>query len=227
MRNKYEIKEYQKRYRINNVQRLKEYNKQYREENEEEIKIKKKEYREKNKSLIREKKRIYREKNAKRIKEKKRQYHLANAEKIRKKVRDYYKNHKKERLEYWRLYQNHRQNTDIEYKILCQMRTRLNFILKNRGAKKVDHTITILGCSIRDFIRHIESKFLTGMTWDNYGKMGWHIDHIKPCATFDLTRPEDQRICFNYRNLQPLWGIDNLRKNSFYKGKYIRNKEKK
>jgi len=49
------------------------------------------------------------------------------------------------------------------------------------------------------------------MTWSNYGK-GWHIDHIKPCASFDLSNPEQQKICFHYTNLQPLWAIDNIKK---------------
>ena len=89
-------------------------------------------------------------------------------------------------------------------------------------AKKSDHTLALCGCDIKTLIVHIESKFLSGMTWDNYGKYGWHIDHIKPCAAFDLTKPEEQRSCFNYKNLQPLWGVDNHKKNSFYDGEYIR-----
>lgn len=54
------------------------------------------------------------------------------------------------------------------------------------------------------------------MSWDNYGRGGrkWQIDHIKPCAYFDLTKPEDQRKCFHYSNLQPLWQKDNLEKRS-------------
>jgi hypothetical protein len=58
----------------------------------------------------------------------------------------------------------------------------------------------------------MESKFLPGMTWDNRGLRGWHIDHIVPCSFFDLANPEQQRKCFHYTNLQPLWAADNLRK---------------
>lgn len=50
------------------------------------------------------------------------------------------------------------------------------------------------------------------MTWANYGKSGWHIDHIKPCASFDLSDPDQQKACFHYSNLQPLWAFDNLSK---------------
>jgi hypothetical protein len=61
-------------------------------------------------------------------------------------------------------------------------------------------------------INHIEKQFLNGMSWDNYGKGldKWNIDHIIPCNTFDLTKPEEQKRCFHYSNLRPLWEIDNL-----------------
>jgi DNA/RNA endonuclease G (NUC1) len=59
---------------------------------------------------------------------------------------------------------------------------------------------------------HLEAKFLPGMTWDNYGVHGWHIDHIIPCAAFDLSKETEQRKCFHFTNLQPLWAKDNLRK---------------
>lgn len=70
----------------------------------------------------------------------------------------------------------------------------------------------MLGCDFEFFINYIESKFLSGMTWQNHTRTGWHIDHIMPCASFDLTDPEQQKKCFHYSNLQPLWAEDNLRK---------------
>lgn len=62
---------------------------------------------------------------------------------------------------------------------------------------------------------HLESLFKTGMSWENYGPV-WHVDHIKPCALFDLTDPEQQRICFHWTNLQPLFALDNMRKSDSY-----------
>ena len=68
----------------------------------------------------------------------------------------------------------------------------------------------MLGCSIEFFMEYIEKQFKSGMTWQNYG--AWHVDHVRPCASFDLTDHEQQKICFHYSNLQPLWAVDNLKK---------------
>jgi len=57
---------------------------------------------------------------------------------------------------------------------------------------------------------HLERQFKDGISWDNYGE--WHIDHIRPCAKFDLSKPEEQRACFHYTNLQPLWEKENVSK---------------
>ena len=46
--------------------------------------------------------------------------------------------------------------------------------------------------------------FHPGMSWDNYGS-AWHIDHIRPCSSFDFSDPEQQKKCFHFSNLQPLW----------------------
>ena len=75
---------------------------------------------------------------------------------------------------------------------------------------KSGHTIDLLGCSIDQLKNHLENQFKPGMSWSNYGK--WHIDHIRPCASFDMRNPKDQKVCFNYKNLQPLWAIQNLTK---------------
>lgn len=81
---------------------------------------------------------------------------------------------------------------------------------------KLRKTQEYIGCSMDEFMRHIESKFLPGMSWDN--RSTWHLDHIRPCATFDLMDPEQQRVCFNYLNLQPLWSTDNIKKHATWNG---------
>ena len=81
--------------------------------------------------------------------------------------------------------------------------------------KKLENTVTLLGCSKVELKQYLEGKFTFGMNWKNYG-FGWHIDHIKPCSKFDLARLEEQRRCFHYTNLQPLWARENLSKGNKY-----------
>ena len=94
----------------------------------------------------------------------------------------------------------------------------INHVLKERLRSRMRNTITkgyksaasikLLGCDIDHFKQHLENKFTEGMAWDNYGE--WHIDHIIPCDSFDLTIAENQEKCFNYTNTQPLWARDNI-----------------
>lgn len=94
------------------------------------------------------------------------------------------------------------------YLIASRIRSRVRNVLK--GIKKSAPTIRLLGCKLTEFRDHIERRFAPGMSWQNYGE--WHIDHIKPCAAFDLRQPQEQQRCFHYSNLQPLWALDNIRK---------------
>ena len=100
--------------------------------------------------------------------------------------------------------------TNLSVRVSISRRRRLRSALKNNV--KSQPTINLLGCSIEEFKTYIESKFTSQMTWENYGQFGWHIDHILPCSSFDLTDSEQQKICFHYSNLQPLWWRDNISK---------------
>lgn len=131
-----------------------------------------------------------------------------HADKIREKKRDYMKRRGNKLKCEWQA----RKMSGINFKITKNLRGRIYVALK-RGIKS-DTTMNLLGCSIEDFKVHIEAMFLDGMTWSNMGE--WHLDHIRPCATFDLTLAENQRICFHYSNIQPLWGVDNLKKGVKY-----------
>lgn len=84
------------------------------------------------------------------------------------------------------------------------------------GKQKTSKTIDYLGCSFDDFIKHIEKQFLPNMNWSNYGLRGWHLDHIKPLALFDLTKDDEIRKAWHYTNLRPLWAKDNLAKGKKY-----------
>jgi|SRR5579863_2098595 len=94
--------------------------------------------------------------------------------------------------------------------------------VKYQNSKKSGRTIELLNCTIEKFKQHLESKFhvntRTGemMTWNNRGKLGWHIDHIIPRIAFDLKEPSEQRRCFHWTNLQPLWWWENLEKGDKY-----------
>jgi hypothetical protein len=94
-------------------------------------------------------------------------------------------------------------------KIACYCRNRIRNCIK-KGWKS-QSSLSLTGCnSWNELKQYLENKFQKGMTWDNYGE--WHIDHIKPCSAFDLTDTSEQKKCFHYTNLQPLWAMDNLSK---------------
>ena len=91
-----------------------------------------------------------------------------------------------------------------------RLNARLQKLIKRSGVKKQHRTSVLIGTTPDGFRAHIESLFFPGMTWEN--RRLWHIDHKRPCASFDLTKPEQQRACFHYTNLQPLWAPDNQKK---------------
>lgn len=96
-------------------------------------------------------------------------------------------------------------------KISNALRGRISKALK--GVAKSKRTEKLLGISFEDFQSYLETLFLPGMSWDNYGHKGWHVDHIIPCSYFDFTQPRHQLLCFCYLNLRPMWAKDNHSKN--------------
>ncbi len=99
-----------------------------------------------------------------------------------------------------------------EQRLPAALRARIHLAIKSGNGKKAAKSVELLGCTISQAKAHLEAQFRPGMNWDNHGRYGWHIDHIRPCASFDLTDPEQQRQCFHYTNLQPLWWDENIRK---------------
>lgn len=147
----------------------------------------KKAYRQRNKDIISEKSRLYREKNRLIIQEKERQ----NRPKTRAYVR-------------------FRRQTNIQVKLATSLRNRLGSALRAKKNKKTNSAIHLLGCTLTEVKEHIEKQFVEGMTWNNYGK--WEIDHILPVASFDLRDEKQQKKCFHFTNLQPLWAEENRKK---------------
>lgn len=118
--------------------------------------------------------------------------------------------YKAKRLVYEREYMKRRMKTDINFRIKERLKARIRKVLKSAKTRKPMATMKLVGCDIKFLKGFLEARFKEGMSWENYGK--WHIDHVIPLAEFDLTKPEQQRQAFNYTNLQPLWGPDNIRK---------------
>jgi hypothetical protein len=97
------------------------------------------------------------------------------------------------------------------YRLRCNLRGRFKEgFLKYRTTKK-DSTKNMLGCSWSFFVSWIESKFNKKMTWQNYGQF-WHIDHIQPLASFDLTNRDEVLKAWHYTNLRPLEAKENIMK---------------
>ncbi len=105
--------------------------------------------------------------------------------------------------------QNRRQIPSV--KIIETMRSRMRDALD--GKMKSANSINLLGCSSKYFKEYLEYMFDENMTWENRGYNGWHIDHIVPCAYFDLTNPTHQHRAFSYHNTRPMWGAENMSKN--------------
>lgn len=112
-------------------------------------------------------------------------------------------------------YSQVKRRRSLQARITTNLRRRLHKAVGG-SVHKAATTMKLLGCSREVLLAHLEAQFQDGMTWENYGE--WHIDHKRPCASFDLSDPEQQKACFHYSNLQPLWGIENLRKNDSWDG---------
>jgi len=190
--------------------------KNYYENNKKNILKKQKEYRQNNKLKLKQRDKIRNQeryqKNKKEIIKKTKQYYQNNKNIILKKQKEY-REYNKETLktkENLRKLEYYKKN--LNYKIKKILRSR--FLLALRELDKSNSIINLIGCSIEDLKKHIESQFKERMSWENHTMHGWHIDHIKPCASFDLTDPEQQKECFHYTNLRPLWAKENLSKGS-------------
>ena len=101
---------------------------------------------------------------------------------------------------------------NVQYKLGQLLRYRLWISLKEQNSDNINSAKELLGCSKEELIEHLESQFSEGMTWENWSLNSWHIDHIRPVSSFDLSDPAQVKECFHYSNLQPLWAIDNLKK---------------
>ena len=171
--------------------------KKYREGHKEDAAEYHKIYQKEHADELREKSRIYQRKNYKRLAIKKREWASRNRQSLREKHKIRQRKHRK---------------NNLSVRLLENARSRVYAALK--GKVKSAKTMELIGCTIEYLKTYLESQFVKGMKWDNYGRYGWHIDHIIPCAVFDMSNHKEQKECFHFSNLQPLWAEDNLRKSN-------------
>jgi hypothetical protein len=176
-----------------------------------------KEYYQNNKDKISLNNKKFCKQNSGHIKKRNTRYYIKNKEKYieyyndkKEKYTAYYDHNKKEIKQRIALYAKKKYNTNPVYKLQCLLRSRLLSGLKSKNIRKTNSIFNLIGCSIQDCKNYIERQWLPGMSWENYNYSTWHVDHIKPVNTFDLTDPEQQKQCFHYTNLRPLWAKDNL-----------------
>lgn len=143
---------------------------------------------------------------------------------VRRRWREYYREYRKqhqatEQYKAWRRkHISERRRRDVGFRMRRNLNQAINGSLRRQGhhAWKKCSTVDLLGCSIASFKMYIESKFESGMSWDNYGNRDgcWSIDHIIPSSLFDLTNPDHQRVCFHFSNMRPMWHIENVKKSN-------------
>ena len=133
-------------------------------------------------------------------------------EENRRKDREHYAEHREEIVSRKSHQNSERRKTDPSFKIRALLRERLRGALKRWNIERTCSAIDDLGCSVEELSIYLEEKFLPRMTWENWGRGEgkWNIDHIKPLASFDLSKREQQLEACRYTNLQPLWWRDNL-----------------
>jgi Prasinovirus endonuclease VII len=188
-----------RRYLARNPGKAAERKRKWRAKNLERARLYNKEYGAANSEQRRKNLRQWRAANPERYLETTRRGKAKNSEHIRKSKRDYAARTRRENL---------------AVRLLDCCRHRVWKAMRGIGEKSV-RTIELLGCSIPELRNHLEKQFKPGMTWENYGPV-WHIDHHKPCAKFDFADPAQQRECFHFSNLQPLFAGENLKKGDKY-----------
>jgi 5-methylcytosine-specific restriction endonuclease McrA len=195
-------------FRKNNPDKIKAGKVKYYQENKGEVKTKALEWHRNNPEKTREISARWYQRNKDKVRVYGAKYYEENKEAVNAYTAKWWKNNPMRNAEYKRRYRI----KFPEYRILENVRSLIYQTLRNNI--KSGHTEELLGCSVEELYAYLESLFQPGMTWDNWGRGGWQIDHIIPLDYFDFSDPEQQKRAWHYTNLQPLWAIDNLRKSN-------------
>jgi len=179
-------------------------------------KAKSKAYRDANKDLINAKNKARYEANPEPYKQRARDRYAADPDSIRARNKEWVKRNKDSLRIYIRDYRRRRIKEDPTFRAQAMVRVMLTRCIRRASSKKSASTEEILGYSASEFRKHIESLFKHGMSWANHGK--WHVDHIRPLSSFDLTTLDGLRAANSLHNLQPLWAKKNLKKSAKWNG---------
>jgi len=169
------------------------------------------EYARKNREKLTEQGREWRKKNADTFRAHCSKYYQENRDRILANVKQHAQKNKEARSVYIREWARIQRQENPIFRMISALRGHVNKNLLRQGRSS---SMDLVGIDIEGLRAYLQSLFLPGMSWENYGK--WHLDHIIPIKHFkdnyDLSDPEVQRRCFHYTNLQPLWAIDNMSK---------------
>lgn len=207
-----------RRWWVRHREALNEKKRQYCLANPERVKAKNAAYYVKNREIVKERVRQYSQKNSDAIKARERILHrqqlAAETPEQRERRRAYHREwarvDRAKNPEKYHSKIRKRRAEDPQFVMMCRLRCRLSDALRVVNSTKSATTIQLLGCTPDFLMKHIESLFSKGMTWDN--RKLWHLDHIRPLVQFDLLDPAQQRECFHYTNLRPIWWFENLEK---------------
>jgi hypothetical protein len=202
------IYENQKKWVLKNKVKTLNYSRDFRLKNLEKTKKVQKNWYEKNKEKALQTSKNYRLNNVEKRKETIKKSREKNKERVIETRKKYSQNKRKELNEY----SVRRRKENPVARISHNMRGKIKDFLKIKNFRQTNKTFEIVGCSPQELKEHLEKQFTNGMSWDNYGYYGWHIDHIIPLDSA-TTQEDTYKLCY-YTNLQPLWGCDNLSKNN-------------
>lgn len=137
-----------------------------------------------------------------------------NKEHLSKYIKEYRENNVDKIRQIKRDYERNRKARDPIYKLISNFRTAIYTVLKESNVDKYGHYFDILQYTPDELINHLELQFKETMTWDNYGE--WHVDHKLPITYFNISEMGDEEFmrCWSLDNLQPMWGIENIRKSN-------------
>jgi vacuolar-type H+-ATPase subunit E/Vma4 len=214
------IRAHAKEHYVKNAERIKASVKQYKSDNLEAVRDSAKRSYAKHRGTVRARKKQRYLQNRDKVLERNKVWRLTNVEKVKLgRKRHYVQNRQKVNAAISK-YKKRRMQIDPAFKLRDRLCKRVQFALKRclAGAKarKATGSMKLIGADIDWLMAWLEVQFKPGMTWENYGSV-WHADHVQPCASFDLTDHQQQKLCFHWTNLQPLFAEENLAKGAKWK----------